>query len=180
VNNIHKLLVKWNNANMAPFMENIQMWTLKLSKPWVAHTTLSQLQDMGNLPGSQPSTHLETHRNPPNSPQTAIHSILKQTNYSPHLWTSGGLDWHQGSTSDGKCSDVNDKTNKKTSSKEMACKMPSQIYEKGNPLVSEHSTCIKTHKMTTYGPQMARHPIQQQPNDGLTSQGVGGLKLCHC
>jgi len=34
-------------------------------------------------------------------------------------------------------------------------------------------------KKTTYGPQTAILPIQQQPNDGSTSQGVGGLKLRH-
>ena len=33
--------------------------------------------------------------------------------------------------------------------------------------------------MTMYKPQMAVIPIQQKPNDGSTSQGVGRLKLRH-
>jgi len=68
---------------------------------------------------------------------------------------------------------------KKTSNKETVHKTPSQIYEERNLLVPEHSTHIKTHKKTKYGPQMAILPIQQQLKDGSTSQGVGGLKLCH-
>jgi len=92
---------------------------------------------------------------------------------------SRGLEQHQGSISDGKHSDANNKTNKKASSKETVCKKPSQIYEKGNLLVPEHSMCIKMHKKTTYGPQMAILPIQQQLNDGSTIQGIDGLKLHH-
>ena len=53
---------------------------IMVSKPWAVHTMPSQLQDTGSLPGSQPSTHLEMHRNVPNSPHTAICSILKKTN----------------------------------------------------------------------------------------------------
>jgi len=34
--------------------------------------------------------------------------------------------------------------------------------------------------MTTYRPQMAIPPIQQQLKDSSSFQGVGGLKLCHC
>jgi len=61
----------------------------------------------------------------------------------------------------------------------MACKTPFQIQKERNLLVPEHLTCIKMCKMTTYKPQMAIIPIQQKPNDGSTSQGVGRLKLCH-
>ena len=87
-------------------------------------------------------------------------------------------DWN--GASDGKCSDANDKTNKKASNKEMVCKTLSQIHGEGNLLVPKHSTCVKTHKMAIYRPQMAVLPIQQQLKDGSTSQGVGGWKLCHC
>jgi len=61
----------------------------------------------------------------------------------------------------------------------MAYKTLFQIQEKGNLLVSKHSTHVKTRKMTTYRPQMAILPIQQKPNDSSTSQGIGRLKLCH-
>jgi len=61
----------------------------------------------------------------------------------------------------------------------MAHKTPFQIQEERNLLVPKHLTHIKTHKTTTYEPQMAIIPIQQKPNDGSTSQGVGRLKLCH-
>jgi len=54
-----------------------------------------------------------------------------------------------------------------------------QIHEKGNLLVPEPSMHVKTCKTITYGPQTAILPTQQQPNDGLTSQGVGRLKLHH-
>jgi len=92
---------------------NVNVKTNKMvSKPWAAHTTPSQLQDTGNLPGSQPSTHLEMHRNPPNGPHTAIPSILKQTTHGPHLQTCSGLEQCQGSAIDGKCLNANDKTNK--------------------------------------------------------------------
>jgi len=150
-----------------------------VSKPWAVHTTLSQLQDTRSLPGSQPSMHLETCRSIPNSPHTAVCSILKNTNYSPQSWTSSGLEQHQDGASDGKCSDANDKTNKKTNNKETAHKTLSQIYGEGNLLVPEQPTCVKMHKKTIYGHQIAVLPIQQQPNDGSTSQGVGGLKLRH-
>ena len=144
----------------------------RVSKPWAVHTTLSQLQDTGSLPGSQPSMHLEMHRSVPNSPHMAIHSILKKTNYGLQSRTSGGLEQHQDGASDRKHSDVNDKINKKASNKETAHKTPSQRYKEENLM------CIKMHK-TECGPQMAVLPIQQQPDDGLTVQGVGGLKLCH-
>ena len=74
---------------------------------------------------------------------------------------------------------INHKTNKEASNKEMVCKTLSQIYEEGNVLVTEHSMHVRTCKMTTYRPQMAVLPIQQQLKDSLTSQGVGGLKLHH-
>jgi len=61
----------------------------------------------------------------------------------------------------------------------VACKTLSQIYKEGNLLIPKHSMCIKACKMTTYRPQMAVLPIQQQPKDSSSSQGVGGLKLCH-
>jgi len=86
-------------------------------------------------------------------------------------------DWN--GASDRKCLDVNDKTNKKTSNKETAHKTPSQIYGEGNLLVPKHPMHVKMCKKTTYGPQMAVLPIQQQLNDSSTSQGVGGLKLHH-
>jgi len=151
----------------------------RVSKPWAAHTTPSQLQDTGSLPGSQPSTCLEMHRSIPNGPHMAVCSILKKTNYGLQSWTSSVLERCQDSAGDGKRSDVNDKTNKKAKNKEMVHKMPSQIHEEGNLLIPKHSTCIKAHKMTTYEPQMAVLPIQQQPKDGSSSQGVGGLKLHH-
>ena len=52
---------------------NVDAKTDKMvSKPWAAHTTPSQLQDTGSLPGSQLSMHLEMHGNIPNGPHTAI------------------------------------------------------------------------------------------------------------
>jgi len=61
----------------------------------------------------------------------------------------------------------------------MAHKTPFQIQKERNLLVPKHLTHVKMHKTTTYEPQMAVIPIQQKPNDSLTSQGVGRLKLHH-
>jgi len=117
-----------------------------VSKPWAVCTTPSQLQETGNLPGSQPSTHLEMHRNPSNGPHMAVPSTLNLTNHGPHLQTCGGLEQCQGSTVDGKCSNANKETNKIVS-KQTVCRTPFQIHEKGNLLVSEPSMCVKMHKM---------------------------------
>ena len=52
----------------------------------------------------------------------------------------------------------------------MACNTPYQIYEMGNLLIPQHATCVKTHKMSIYGLQMAILPIQLQLNDGSAYQ----------
>jgi len=61
----------------------------KVSKPWVVHNTLSQLQDRGNLSVSQQLTHLEMHITSPHSPKMAVPSILNQTTHDSHLQTCG-------------------------------------------------------------------------------------------
>jgi len=149
-----------------------------VSKPWAACTMPSQLQETGNLPGSQLSTCLEMHRNPPNSPHTAIPSILKQTAHGPCLWTCSRLEQCQGSTVDRKHSNVNNKSNK-IISKWTACNMLYQIYRTGNLLIPQHAMCIKTHKMSIYSLQMAILPIQLQLNNSSAYQQVKGLKLHH-
>jgi len=63
-----------------------------VSKPWAACTTPSQLQETGNLPGSQSSTRLEMRRKPSNGPHTAIPSTLNLTTHGPHSRTCSRLE----------------------------------------------------------------------------------------